>query len=348
MRTEKEMREQRPGIKLNRGGYLKEAPRLWKIARAAGMRKIVLALALLWGGPFTLFVKAEQATLRSPDATVYEQTSEGSNPVGNLVEGGSFEYIGDVTAEDGSVWHQVTIAGGATGYIKGDREIETGEEGPAPEGGQEAPAGEGGGGEGGGEPPQANLPERESSEGGSFEGNPPGEDVEAGQNSGEAEAGMDRELPEGNDGEDREAREASQDVDDPSEEDAGDDSEEEEAVPAFHMQNTQAKKYVMEGSQKVKERGSHVQMEMAIDREEVTGRRTGIDLPLAAAIVVVFLCGGTIYICWRRIKRMRKGRGEAVGSMPEGNKPKAHRKAERKKHSQKKKSTRIIQGKKRI
>lgn len=76
---------------------------------------------------FPLIVQAAPATLNSPEAAVYEQADEGSRTVGNLVEGSTFEYMGDVTAEDGNVWHQITTAGGTVGYIRGDREIETGE-----------------------------------------------------------------------------------------------------------------------------------------------------------------------------------------------------------------------------
>ena len=90
---------------LNRGGYLRKTGGFWS---AVGIVCTVLVIAST--GPFLLLVQAEPATLRSPDATVYEQTNEGSNAVGNLVEGGSFDYIGDVTAEDGSVWHQITTS----------------------------------------------------------------------------------------------------------------------------------------------------------------------------------------------------------------------------------------------
>lgn len=331
------MREQKLRGELNRERHPEEMRQLWNIARAAGIREIVLALVLTVGGLFSLSVKSEPATLRSPDATVYEQTSEGSNPIGNIVEGGSFEYIGDVTAEDGSMWHQITTTGGVIGYIRGDREIETGKEGR---------------GEGGGQPAQANPPEGEFSE-----ENFLGDNAEAGQNPGEAGSSMDNEAPgeaessmdseapgeaEGSMGseapEEGEEEEAIQDSD-------GETTEEDAVVPAFHMQNNQAKKYVVEGSQKIKERGSHAQM--TIDTEEITGKRTGVDLTLVAAIIVMFICSGIIYVCGKRIKQLRRGSREAFINVPDGNKPRGHRKVERKKHSQKKKSTRIIQGKKR-
>lgn len=89
-----------------------------------GMRYMVCMAAGVWAGSFTLYVKAEPAILTSPDAAVYEQADEDSSPVGNLVEGSVFEYLGDVTAQDGSVWHQIQTAGGTAGYIRGDKEIE--------------------------------------------------------------------------------------------------------------------------------------------------------------------------------------------------------------------------------
>lgn len=311
--------------------------RLWKIAGMAGMALIV---ALILEGPFTMSVKAEPATLRSPDATVYEQAGEGSNAVGNLVEGGTFEYIGDVTAEDGSVWHQVQTASGITGYIKGDKEIETGRE--VPDGNQAAPEGEGGNGGETGQPP-----ETDPAVGGEAEGNPAGE--EAAPDPGEG-TDTDGEEPEGETEEEEdveEGEEAGQDGDEGAlEGDAGEDLGEDGAVPVFHMQNNQAKKYVVERSQKVKERGSYVQT--GIDTESINGKRGGADLALIVGIAVVLLCSEVIHICWKRIKRMRKGSSGAGSSSLEGNRAKPHRKAERKRHSQKKKSTRIIQGKKRI
>ena len=61
---------------------------------------------------FALVADAAPATLKSEDAAIYEQADESSNPVGNLVQGSSFEYLGDVTAEDGTVWHQGSTADG--------------------------------------------------------------------------------------------------------------------------------------------------------------------------------------------------------------------------------------------
>lgn len=103
--------------------------------------------AVLFLGGYALTAEAAPAVLNAESAVVYEQTSETSAPLGNLVQGGSFEYLGDVTAEDGSVWHAVTIQGGAAGYIRGDAAIEqkNTEEQQADPPAQEVQTGEAGG-----------------------------------------------------------------------------------------------------------------------------------------------------------------------------------------------------------
>lgn len=104
---------------------------------------VVCVIILSFGS--VLPVEAVPATLDSASVVIYEQPGEWSTPVGNLVQDGAFEYLGDVTAEDGSVWRSVS-AGGISGYIKGDAVIrETGgtqevseESNGAPEDGHEA------------------------------------------------------------------------------------------------------------------------------------------------------------------------------------------------------------------
>lgn len=86
--------------------------------------KALLAVCvLILGGCFVLRAEAAPATLQSSSAVIYEQTSEGSTPVGSLVQDSSFEYLGDVTAEDGSVWHAVATSTGVSGYIRGELEV---------------------------------------------------------------------------------------------------------------------------------------------------------------------------------------------------------------------------------
>ena len=327
---------------LNRGGWTEGKLGHRGRAGAAGT-----VLTFVFFFLYAVSVQAEPATLRSPDATVYEQTSEGSNAVGNLVEGGFFEYLGDVTAEDGSVWHQITTAGGVSGYIRGDREIEIGTAEPAPEGqeGQEAPAGEGGNGE-----PAVNPPEGEGEPAPAEEGANPGEG--AGAAAGEEPHENDRgnvPAPGNNNGEDTREEPGEEEAPE-GEETSGDDAEglpeDEDAVPVFNMQNNQTKKYVVDNSQKIKERESFTEVDIGTKASKSRGLR--IDKALIAGIAVVLLCGGMIQVCWTRMKRMRKGVCEGSISVPDGNRNRTHRKAERKKHNQKKKSTKIIQGKKRI
>ena len=282
--------------------------------RIEGAVYIALALSAL----FTLSVKAEPAALRSPDATVYEQTNEESSPVGNLVEGGSFEYIGDVTAEDGSVWRQITTANGITGYIKGDREIETGmAQEPAPEnqGGQES-----------------------SDEEDDFSGeNASEESREAGQDQGETSGQTEGEAAEGGEEEAAEDREGDN-AEAPEEEDT-----QESGITAFPMQNGQAKKYVVDSAQKIKERTDGEGLNA--DIKDTAGRKAGMDLAVIAGIAITLLCSVTIYICWKRMKLLKGGRIEAEKTDLDRNKDR--RKTERKKHGQKRRSARIIQGKKR-
>lgn len=82
-----------------------------------------LLVAALFLGGSVLPVKAAPAVLDSASAVVYEQMSEASAPLQNLIQDESFEHLGDVTAEDGSLWHAVTTSGGISGYIRGDIEI---------------------------------------------------------------------------------------------------------------------------------------------------------------------------------------------------------------------------------
>lgn len=90
--------------------------------RCAGRAGYLLSAAFLLGGS-ALSAEASPASLASGSAVVYEHTSETSAPLENLIQDGSFEYLGDVTAEDGRVWHAVETAGGVSGYIRGDIEI---------------------------------------------------------------------------------------------------------------------------------------------------------------------------------------------------------------------------------
>lgn len=154
-----EMMVHRSGRKINKAFFFRAA--------SGALDAVCIMLVCACMGSFTLSVQAAPATLVSLDATIYEQADEGSSPVGNLVEGSTFEYIGDVTAADGSVWHQITTTGGVNGYIRGDREIEAGTEEPAPEGQGEpeaAPEDNPDGSNPDGNDPDGNDPDRSSPE----------------------------------------------------------------------------------------------------------------------------------------------------------------------------------------
>lgn len=79
-------------------------------------------------------IKAEAvpAMLAEDGASIYEQAAEDSANIGNLIRDNTFEYLGDVTAEDGSVWHAVTTSNGINGYLRGSVKIAAVEE-PAAE-----------------------------------------------------------------------------------------------------------------------------------------------------------------------------------------------------------------------
>lgn len=305
-----EMIIHKTGRELNRGGLGRAGCRkaALRSRRMAGAACIVAGLACT--GCFLLPAEAAPATLKSPDATVYEQADEDSNAVGSLVEGSSFEYTGDVTAEDGSVWHQVTTANGATGYIRGDRELELREEEPAPEGreGQNGPE------EDGGDTAPAE--------------NEPTDDGAAGENAGEAAGGAEEETSEGN------APEGSEDEETP-EEGGGEDPGDDDAVAAARsLRNDQAKKYVMDSSMKVKERGSLAGTNTGV--ESVKSKKAGADTALIIGMAVVFCCIGTIILCLSGIRKLKWETGAEVIWDPAGSR--AQRKTEKKKHSQKRKA----------
>ena len=279
-----------------------------KLANMLGIACIIVALVLC-DERFVLSAKAAPATLRSSDATVYEQTNEESNAIGNLVEGSSFEYIGDVTAEDGSVWHQITTSNGATGYIRGDREMEIGEEEPAPEEGGEEPVPEGEPApEEGNDPGDQNLPE----EGG---GEPTPEESE----------------PEADTEEDRNEDE---DGDNPEE---GEELEEDGLTSEVsRVENHRAKSYALDISGRIKGKEDIVPaMKMDTEGERLkTGKK--IDITALLSILMILGCAGVMYLCTKRIKRLRTGTEEKRSAGINENK--LRKKADKRKRGQKRKN----------
>lgn len=267
---------------------------------------VCAAAAYVWIRSFTLSVQAAPAALTSPDATVYEQTDEGSSQVGNLVEGSTFEYLGDVTAEDGSVWHQVTTAGGVNGYIRGDKEIEiTAEEEAASEeqGGQEASTGENAG------EPAGNMPADGGENAGENTGEMPGEN---GGGEERTEEGAGEELEEG----------------------IGEELEEDNAAAVINMQNNREKSYVLDPSGKIKERETAAGPDSGI--QNGSRMKAGIDMPLILGILVIVFCAGTIRICLGKIRQLKCG-GDSSG-MTDVGRNRVHRKIEKKKRRKAKKA----------
>ena len=276
-----------------------------------GMAGMVCAAAVYaWAGGFTLYVQAAPVTLTSSDATVYGEASEDSGPVGNLVEGSTFEYIGDITAEDGSTWYQITTATGVEGYIKGDREMEAIAEEPSPEG-QEDPL------EGSESPPAGNEAEDEGQGAGEA---PEGDDSENSDSGQEEDGGEEGEVPEGS-------------------EDA---LEENDSPEALGIQNNQAKKYVLSSSGKIKERETSLDPGINFQNPERAGK--GLDKALLAGIAVVLACAAAIQVCLTRL-RLLAGNTDNGEIMVPG-RGRNHRKPEKKRHSQKRRTKKAVQGRK--
>lgn len=246
----------------------------------AGMAAAAILMCMV---SFTMFVEAAPATLRSSDATIYDQTNEGSNAIGNLVEGSNFEYVGDVTAEDGSIWHQITTSSGATGYIRGDREIEIGEEEPVTEGqGEEnVPKGE----------PGAEEQNESTGEGG---------DRASAEN--EPEEGEER-VPEQADGNGEEG--ANEDTSDEDNQASEEEQEEDGAVEALghSMENNRSKSYSLELTERVKERDN---LALVTDENVVSAKSVNkadkLDKTVILGIAIMLFCGITVYFLERRVK----------------------------------------------
>lgn len=291
---------------LSREGLGRGLLSFWKIT---GMVCAVMASACT--GSFLLAAKAAPAVLSSPDATVYEQADEGSNAVGNLVEGSSFEYIGDVTAEDGSIWRQITTASGAAGYIKGDREIEVGEE-PSPENqeSQQAPVGEDG---------LTAEAEAGSEEGGAGEEASPeegGAGAEAGSEEGAAEEDENR-REEGEPQADGDGLETPED----------NDSDDLIMADSSSRQNNRIKTYSLDTSGRIKENLSALSDGDTVKTQsrQAAGR---IDLTLLLSTAVALLGAITVSFFGRKMKRLRPGTGDSEA--PKESRNKTDRKNEKK------------------
>lgn len=251
----------------------------------AGYGICALWLVFLAGG-FVLSAQAAPAVLDSASAVVYEQTSEGSTPLANLIQDGQFEYLGDVTAEDGSVWHAVTTQGGTSGYIRGDISVRVQEDQEtearaeaAQQNQTETPQGE-----------QTETPEAGATEPPQENQAPPaGEPAGAGEETAADE-------PAGENGEAAEGKEPGGET---------------EILPQQiqPVQNNQAKTYAPEAvGKKIKVQESAGNKDAAADTRALQGegKDGGADWPIVLCIGVFVISGLTALFFLRKIRQMRR------------------------------------------
>lgn len=262
--------------------------RQWKVRyRVLGAGYGICALWLIFlAGGFALSVQAAPAVLDSASAVVYEQMSEGSTPLANLIQDGQFEYLGDVTAEDGSVWHAVTTQGGTSGYIRGDISVrvredqETEARAEAAEQNQtETPQGD-----------QSEIPEAGAAEmPQENQASPAEEPAGAGEETAADE-------PDGEDGEAAEGDEPGGET---------------EILPQQiqPVQNNQAKTYAPEAvGKKIKEQESAGKKDAAADTRVLQGegKDFGTDWPIVLCIGVFVISGLTALFCVSKIRKIRR------------------------------------------
>lgn len=254
----------------------------------------LLSAALLLGGS-ALSAEASPASLTSGSAVVYEHTSETSAPLENLIQDGSFEYLGDVTAEDGSVWHAVKTAGGASGYIRGDIEIRalqtqqempehTGNEGNAGQTGNGANAGQMGNGANAGQTGEQGAPAAQET---------------AGENGA---AGT----------------EESEDAETEGNAEEGGEGEPEETLQPRTVENNRVKTYAAEAlGKKIKDRENKETENAGAERKAQDGERksSGTDRTFLLCIIASVFSAATAFIFLKKLEReseKRKKNASAV------------------------------------
>lgn len=263
-----------------------------------------LSAGVLWLAVGNIAALAAPASLSSSSAVVYEQTSEGSNAVGNLIQDSTFDYLGDVTAEDGSVWHMVTMTNGVSGYIRGDlalspvENVET-ETGAGAEGGETGTDPQTGNGEAG-------------AEAGAEQG-APGVDAGAEQGApGAGDAGTAGEAPT----EDENTVDEDADEEQEGDEDA---LSENMAQPVYGVENSRQKTYAADAlKSKIKQTESMPKSEEISEISGNTGFFGRLDKTLIFSGLVLmcsFLMGTSFF---KKLKREHVQPGEAGVDMPDG------------------------------
>lgn len=242
----------------------------------------LLSAALLLGGS-ALSAEASPASLTSGSAVVYEHTSETSAPLENLIQDGTFEYLGDVTAEDGSVWHAVKTAGGASGYISGDIEIralQTQQETPEHTG-NEGNAGQAGNGA------NARQMGNEANAGQTGEQGAPAAQETAGENGAAGTEESEDAETEGN------------------AEDDGEGAPEETLQPRT-VENNRVRTYAAEAlGKKIKDRENKEAENAGAERKAQDGERksSGTDRTFLLCIMVSVLSAATAFIFLKKLER---------------------------------------------
>lgn len=279
-----------------------------------GKRILLLTGSIIfWAGAGRMTVHAEPATLQSASAVVYEQMDEAGNAVANLIQDGSFELLGSVTAEDGSSWYAVATENGVQGYIKGDTAINL----ASAEAPQET------------EPPE-NPPVQE-----------PGEGAE------EAPAGAAEEAEEAPEEAEGAPEEAGEEPQEEGAEEAEEDPEEEEETGEIEFpareENTQEKTYAINaGEVKIKSRETSAESsENPAENTEKLSFKTLMQRVDKALLIFILAFAGVLAaagISCRKMRQEKEGSGEAERGLPDKpDKKKSRKSVRRKKKSKRKK-----------
>lgn len=87
-----------------------------KLIKCVKLTVLTIAASLIFDGKQVL---ASPVVLDSMSVIIYEDMTENSMPIGNLVQGNAFELNGSIVSEDGQSWYEISV-NGLQGYIMGD------------------------------------------------------------------------------------------------------------------------------------------------------------------------------------------------------------------------------------
>lgn len=229
---------------------------------------VLVVMAVIFSRPIE--VEAVPATLDSDTAVIYEQPAENSSNVGSLVRDNAFEYVGDITAEDGSVWHEVITVNGISGYIKADIQMNMTEE------------------------PEAEAPEE--SAGGNETTEPAAEEETSEETDPEEEEDPEEEDPE-------------EEPEEVEEQEGEDESGEADAAPTSRIQNNRDKTYFSDGlGKRIKEQEYKIKNADGEETEAVEDSRNTVilrkvDKSLVFAIFIFLISVFTGRIFYRKLRK---------------------------------------------